>query len=76
MKDKDPRIYIVEGSVRHVDIGGKQSEEDTWLKMFVDQHLIMGARKVWRLTAKGMYPSGFPRFAAEVGGAEFIDHRF
>ncbi|MDE6272664.1 MAG: glycosyltransferase family 2 protein [Muribaculaceae bacterium] len=76
MKDKDPRIYIVEGAVCHVELGGEQSREDAWLKMFVDQQLIMEAEKVWRLTAKGMYPSGFPRFAAEVGGAVFIDHRF
>ena len=110
MKNRDERIYIVEGDIRHVDhkgiasINGRQadstidaedislnqpitdaattssghgdSDEDVWMKMFVDQQLLMGAKKIWRMTTGGMYPSGFPRFAAEVGGVEFIDHRF
>ena len=44
-----------------------------WLKTFVDQQLIMGAATVVRLRTGQMYPTGFPRFAAEIGGRPFLD---
>lgn len=76
MANRDKRIHIVEGDVKNVDRDGIAASDGTWLKMFVDQHLIMGATRVYRLTGPGMYPSGFPRFAAEVGGREFISVDF
>lgn len=72
---RDPRVYIVEGNVSHIDRGSRQ-DADSWLKTFVDQYLIMGAAKVIRMRTGGMYPSGFARFGAEVGDALFIDHIF
>ena len=74
-RNLDPRIYIVEGEVQHVDLN-RDAAGDVWMKTFVDQMLIMGAETVVRLRTGGMYPSGFPRFAAETGGARFIDHQF
>lgn len=71
----DERIYVVPGEVKNIDLE-KEQHPDAWLKTFVDQQLIMGARKVTLLRTGKMYPSGFPRFAAEVGGAKFIDHAF
>lgn len=76
MKNRDKRIYVVEGDVKHVDLDDIPDSNDAWLKVFVDQQLIMDATRVYRLTANGMYPSGFPRFAAEIGGREFISVDF
>ena len=36
----------------------------------------MHAERVTQMLTDKMYNSGFPRFAAEVGGAEYIVHRF
>lgn len=71
----DERIYVVEGDVKHIDVD-KGDHRDAWLKVFVDQALIMRGRKVVLMRTGGMYRSGFGRFAAEVGGIPFIDHRF
>lgn len=72
---KDKRLYIVAGEIENVDRTNKH-DTDAWLKMFVDQHLIMDAERVYRMTGPGMYPTGFPKFAAEVGGRKFIDFEF
>ena len=71
----DPRIYVTPGEVKHIDFS-RGAYDEAWMKTFVDQMLIMGAETVVRLRTGGMYPSGFPRFAAETGGARFIDHQF
>lgn len=75
IRDADPRIYIVEGEIRHIDIDN-QGQESAWMKTFVDQQLLMGADTVVLMRTGRMYPSGFPRFAAEVGGARFVDRKF
>lgn len=75
IKNVDPRIYIVEGAIRHVDIDNEE-QDDAWMKTFVDQQLLMGADTVVLMRTGKMYPSGFPRFAAEIGGARFIDYKF
>lgn len=74
-KTLDPRIHVVAGDVKNIDLM-KGEFKDAWLKTFVDQQLIMRAERVYLMRTDGMYKSGFPRFAAEVGGAEFIDHSF
>ena len=71
----DPRIYIVPGDVKHVDYD-RDAGNDVWLKTFVDQHLLMKAKRITLMLTGRMHRSGFPRFAAEVGGAEFVEHRF
>lgn len=71
----DRRIYTVPGDIIHIDLR-KGEYDEAWLKTFVDQYLLMGAERVYRMRTEGMYPTGFPKFAAEVGGAEFIDHIF
>ncbi|MDE7414542.1 MAG: hypothetical protein K2N05_12255 [Muribaculaceae bacterium] len=75
VKDMDSRIHVVDGEIRHIDLNRDESE-DVWLKTFVDQMLLMGSRKLYRMRTDRMYASGFARFAAEVGGCEFIDHVF
>lgn len=71
----DERIYVVPGVVTHIDLDG-ESGKAGWLKTFVDQQLIMGAERVYRMMNEKTYPTGFPRFAAEVSGAEFVDMEF
>ena len=71
----DNRIYVVEGNIKNIDLTDEDIK-DAWLKTFVDQHLLMNAEKVILMRTGKMYKSGFPRFAAEVGGAEFIYHEF
>lgn len=74
-----PRIYTVDGPVSNIDLGpaasdtGQNDLRRAWLKTFVDQQLIMGADRVVRLRTGLMYPTGFPRFAAETGGRPFRD---
>ncbi len=75
IKDIDSKIYIVSGDIKHTDLDYSDSS-DVWLKTFVDQQLIMNADKVFRMLNPLTYATGFPRFAAEVGGAEFIDYRY
>ncbi len=79
IKKREPEIYIVEGKIRHIDVDRDMEEsdiDDSTMKTFVDQLLIMGADTVVRMRTGGMYASGFARFAAEVGKARFIDHVF
>ena len=71
----DPRIYVVEGDLKHLDMSPGDYRE-AWLKTFVDQFLLMHASKVTLMRTGRMYRSGFPRFAAEVGGVPFADHAF
>ena len=70
----DRRIYIVPGQISHIDVDKKS--EDAWLKVFVDQNLIMKADKVFLLKTGRMYKSGFAEYAALIGGKEFIYHDF
>lgn len=75
IKDADPRIYIVPGDVKNIDLlDGKY--DGAWLKTFVDQQLLMQARHVTLMRTGEMFKSGFPRFAAEVGGVGFTDYDF
>lgn len=77
IKKIDPRIYSVEGRISHVDLDSNANDNtDVWLKTFIDQLLIMNAEKVFLFKTGQMYNSGFPRFAAEIGGKPFILHEF
>lgn len=77
VKDIDPRIYYIPGEIVHIDqMNSDDKVDDIWMKTFVDQHLIMNAIRVFLLQTGNMYDSGFPRFAALIGGKEFINHKF
>ena len=76
IKDADERIYIVPGNVKNIDLLKGEKHPGAWMKTFVDQQLLMKARRVTLMRTGQMYRSGFPRLAAEIGGAEYIDHVF
>jgi len=71
----DSRIYVVPGDVQNIDLVNKKNE-NAWTKTFVDQQLLMRAKKVYLMRTGRMYKSGFPCLAAEIGGIPFIDHKF
>ena len=71
----DPRIYIVPGEIKHIDLL-KGAYNDAWMKTFIDQQLLMYARHVTLMLTGKMYNSGFPRFAAKVGRTQYTIHRF
>lgn len=75
IKCMDPRIYIVPGKIQNIDMIRKKNHS-AWLKTFVDQQLIMHAEKVFLLRTGRMYKSGFPEFAAIIGGKPFYDIKF
>lgn len=75
VKEIDERIYVVPGDVKNVDLT-KEEHREAWMKTFTDQQLLMRAERVYLMRTGRMYKSGFPRFAAEVGGVEFVDHKF
>ena len=71
----DKRVYVVAGDVKNIDLLDGEFD-DAWMKTFIDQQLLMHASKVTLMRTGKMYKSGFPRFAAEVGGAKFVDYSF
>lgn len=68
-----PRVYVIPGTVAHMNYPG---ESAVFLKSFLDFYLIMGAEEVHLLLTGEMYRSGFPEFAAEIGGRPYIVHSF
>ena len=78
IKKLDNRIYIVPGNISHIDrqYQNESDMNDVWLKTFLDQYLIMKAKKVYLFKTGDMYASGFSRFAAQIGGIPFIQHEF
>lgn len=71
----DKRVYVVDGDVKNIDLL-QGVYEGAWMKTFIDQQLLMHAKKVTLIRTDGMYQSGFPRFAAEVGNVDYVDHYF
>ena len=67
--------YIVPGNVVHVDYTSG-NQYDTYMKVFVDFFLLAKARKIYLLQQKGMYNTGFPRRAAQVGNIPLKHVRF
>ena len=70
MQHEVPDIYVVPGTVKHIDTAGNTDDSEN-IKMFLDYHLIAHASKVYNLVAPGMWPSAFPEYAAKIGKTEF-----
>lgn len=68
------RVFVVPGKVYHPHF---EAEGDKpFMKSFVDLYMIMGAEKVYLFKTGLMYKSGFPEFAALLGGKEFNYNKF
>lgn len=70
MKEVMPSVYVVPGTVKHIDTAGKTDDSEN-IKMFLDYYLISMADKVYNIVAEGMWPSAFPEYAAKIGSAPF-----
>ena len=70
MKREMPGIYVVPGTVKHIDTAGETNDAEN-IKMFLDYYLISYAQKVYSLVGQGMWPSAFPEYAAKIGNVEF-----
>lgn len=70
MQEQMPDIYVVSGTVKHIDTAGETADAEN-IKMFLDYYLISGANKVYNLVGQGMWNSAFSEYAAKIGGKEF-----
>lgn len=67
---KKPYVYTIPGKLEHMDYTSN-SELETNAKSFVDLFMLTRAKRLTQLHTGQMYKSGFPEFAAELGGKEY-----
>lgn len=65
-----PYVHIIPGKTGHPDCNEKK-DLDTDLKPFLDLFLLAKAKRITLLKTGKMYESGFPKFAAELGGIPY-----
>ena len=70
IKKAMPDVYIVPGTVKHIDTAGETDDSEN-IKMFTGYYLISGAQKVYSLWHEGMWKSAFPEYAARIGNVNF-----
>ena len=70
IKKEMPNVYIVPGTVKHIDTAGETDDIEN-IKMFTDYYLISSAKKVYSLWHEGMWKSAFPEYAAKIGDIPF-----
>lgn len=70
MQQLTDRIYVVPGEIKHIDTASQTDDSDV-IKMFLDYYLLAGAKKVYSIVGKGMWPSAFPEYAAKIGNTDF-----
>ena len=70
IKKAMPDVYIVPGTVKHIDTAGETDDLEN-IKMFTDYYLISCAQKVYSLWHNGMWKSAFPEYAARIGNVNF-----
>lgn len=68
-------VYTIPGKMEHMDFT-KNLDLDMNAKSFIDLFLLMKAKKITLLRTGKMYKSGFPAFAAELGGAGYNEIHF
>lgn len=70
-----PDIYTISGEMKHMDFT-KDNSLTMNVKPFVDLFLLAKAKRLTLLRTGEMYKSGFPEFAAELGGKPFQEISF
>lgn len=63
-----PFVYTIQGRLSHVDAGQGECCYENYEKSFLDLFMISRAQKVFLLVTGKMFQSGFPQFAARIGG--------
>lgn len=75
IKRKIPSVYIVPGTVKHIDTA-KETNDAENIKVFTDYYLIANAQHVFSLWHEGMWKSAFPEYAALIGNKPFTRIKF
>lgn len=75
MAAKLPFVYTIPGKMEHMDFT-TNSDLDVCAKSFVDLFMLMRSVKLTQLITGKMYKSGFPEFAAELGGKPYSVIKF
>lgn len=68
-------VYTISGKMEHMDFT-TNDDLDMNSKSFIDLILLSEAHKLTLLKTELMYPSGFPKFAAELGNKPYTELRF
>lgn len=66
-----PFVCVMPGKVVHVDCG-IPADLETHLRSFIDLYMLAEADRCVLLKTGRMFESGFPAFAAKIGGKPFI----
>jgi hypothetical protein len=71
---KSTNYIVIEGIPQHIDFDkNRKTETDNHLKTFIDFFALAYSKKIYLLKTKEMYNSAFSKYAAIVGGNEFIN---
>lgn len=66
---KIPNIITIPGKTVHMDYTLNE-EKNTYLKSYLDLCMLSGGDKIYRVSGKGLYESGFPNVAALMSNTE------
>ena len=71
---KIPNIVTIPGKTVHMDFTFNE-EESIYMKAYLDLYMLSGGEKIYRVSGKGLYESGFPKVAALMNNKviEFIE---
>lgn len=64
-------VCVLPGRVVHVD-RGTPADLDTHMRSFIDLYMLADAKRCVLLKTDRMFESGFPAFAAKIGGKPFM----
>ena len=65
-------VYIIPGNVVHMGFTFDASQ-DVYMKSFVDYFMLSNAKKVFQITDKLLFRSGFPKRAAMLNDAKYVE---
>lgn len=65
-------VYTIPGKMEHMDYT-HNSDLEMNAKPFLDLFLLMQSKRLSQLITGKMYKSGFPAFAAELGGRPYVE---
>jgi hypothetical protein len=66
---KIPNIVTIPGKTVHMDFTFNE-EEGIYMKSYLDLYMLSGGEKIYRISGKGLYESGFPKVAALMSNTE------
>ena len=65
-------VYVIPGNVVHMGFTFDASQ-DVYMKSFVDYYMLSNAKTVFQMTDKLLFRSGFPKRAAMLNGAKYVE---